>query len=231
MADRLFDRLEQEAFRAGIQARTKESMAWFRRRVQNLRVSRRGLIAQGPQRKRVLPYGRMFNFQYDPKLKTVLPYYDRFPLCIPIQKAKGGFHGMNLHYLHPVVRARFLDALMNFANNDKYNRSTKMLLSYQLLKSTGNLKEFKPCFKHYLNEHIVISPGEYIVFGNSSNLNENGEVNETSNPNGSSKNIAGILNKEKNILGMMPHPERMIDKYLSGDDGIIFFETLLNNLK
>ena len=61
--------------------------------------------------------------------------------------------------------------------------------------------------------------------------NENGEVNETSNPNGSSKNIAGILNKEKNILGMMPHPERMIDKYLSGDDGIIFFETLLNNLK
>ena len=40
-----------------------------------------------------------------------------------------------------------------------------------------------------------------------------------------------MVNKEKNILGMMPHPERMIDKYLSGDDGIIFFETLLNNSK
>ena len=61
--------------------------------------------------------------------------------------------------------------------------------------------------------------------------NENGEVNETSNPNGSSKNIAGVFNKDKNILGMMPHPERMIDVYLSSDDGSIFFENLINNLK
>ena len=60
---------------------------------------------------------------------------------------------------------------------------------------------------------------------------ENGEIDERFNPNGSRKNIAGVLNKEKNILGMMPHPERMIDKYLSGDDGVIFFENLLNNLK
>ena len=56
-------------------------------------------------------------------------------------------------------------------------------------------------------------------------------VNEKFNPNGSLKNIAGIFNKKKNVLGMMPHPERMIDKYLSGSDGSIFFETLLNNLK
>ena len=54
---------------------------------------------------------------------------------------------------------------------------------------------------------------------------------DDSNPNGALKNIAGILNKEKNILGMMPHPERMIDKYLSGEDGSIFFKNLLNNLK
>ena len=57
------------------------------------------------------------------------------------------------------------------------------------------------------------------------------EINEKYNPNGSSKNIAGIFNKEKNILGMMPHPERMIDSYLSGEDGSIFFENLVNNLK
>ena len=56
-------------------------------------------------------------------------------------------------------------------------------------------------------------------------------VNEKINPNGAIENIAGIFNKEKNILGMMPHPERMIDKYLSGQDGSIFFENLLNNLK
>ena len=49
------------------------------------------------------------------------------------------------------------------------------------------------------------------------------------NPNGAVKNIAGIFNKNKNVLGMMPHPERMIDKYLSGEDGSIFFENLMRN--
>jgi len=60
---------------------------------------------------------------------------------------------------------------------------------------------------------------------------KSGNVNEENNPNGSIKNIAGIFNKEKNILGMMPHPERMIDPALSGEDGSIFFENLINNLK
>ena len=58
-----------------------------------------------------------------------------------------------------------------------------------------------------------------------------GLIEENSNPNGSSNNIAGILNKEKNILGMMPHPERMIDVDLSSEDGSIFFENLINNLR
>jgi len=57
--------------------------------------------------------------------------------------------------------------------------------------------------------------------------NEKGEVNIDSNPNGSSNNIAGILNSEKNILGMMPHPERLIDPLLSGEDGSIMFQSLI----
>ena len=58
-----------------------------------------------------------------------------------------------------------------------------------------------------------------------------GLENNENNPNGAIKNIAGIFNKNKNVLGMMPHPERMIDKYLSGEDGSLFFENLLGNLK
>ena len=58
-----------------------------------------------------------------------------------------------------------------------------------------------------------------------------GNIDEKYNPNGSIKNIAGIFNKEMNILGMMPHPERMIDPALSGEDGSIFFKNLINNLK
>jgi phosphoribosylformylglycinamidine synthase len=60
---------------------------------------------------------------------------------------------------------------------------------------------------------------------------ENGNINEKDNPNGSLQNIAGIFNEQKNVLGMMPHPERMIDPALSGEDGSIFFENLINNLK
>ena len=61
--------------------------------------------------------------------------------------------------------------------------------------------------------------------------NSEGLENEDNNPNGAINNIAGIFNKNKNVLGMMPHPERMIDKYLSGEDGSLFFENLLGNFK
>ena len=60
---------------------------------------------------------------------------------------------------------------------------------------------------------------------------EDGTENETTNPNGAIKNIAGIFNNSKNVLGMMPHPERMIDKYLSGEDGSLFFKNILDNFK
>ena len=104
-------------------------------------------------------------------------------------------------------------------------------------------KYFKNIKKNTLELHIAHNEGNYFCTNNEIKQiednnqialfysNENGEINETSNPNGSSKNIAGVFNKDKNILGMMPHPERMIDAYLSSDDGSIFFENLINNLK
>ena len=57
---------------------------------------------------------------------------------------------------------------------------------------------------------------------------EKGSINNTSNPNGSLNNIAGIFNKNKNILGMMPHPERMADKICSDEDGLPLFLSLMN---
>ena len=59
--------------------------------------------------------------------------------------------------------------------------------------------------------------------------NEKGDINENTNPNGSLNNIAGILNDQKNILGMMPHPERLIDPLLSGEDGSLMFESLIKS--
>ncbi len=106
-----------------------------------------------------------------------------------------------------------------------------------------NNKYFKNINKDVLELHIAHNEGNYfcskdelkILKDNNliavSYCDHRGEINEKSNPNGAIHNIAGILNKEKNILGMMPHPERMIDKFLSGEDGSIFFENLINNLK
>ena len=59
--------------------------------------------------------------------------------------------------------------------------------------------------------------------------NEKGNIEKSSNPNGSSNNIAGILSGKKNVLGMMPHPERLIDPLLSGEDGSMMFESILGS--
>lgn len=165
--ERLFDKWEQAAFRAGIPARTKSSMNWFRKNVSDLKVSRKALIAQGPRRVSQV-YGSMYNFEYDPKTKGTLPYYDRFPLCIPVQKAKGGFHGLNLHYLHPLLRAQFLDNLLDITNNDKFDRTTKIKMSYAYVKGQTKLRFFKPCFKHYLSNNIgspllLIEPADWEI--------------------------------------------------------------------
>ena len=152
----LFQKLELEAFRAGINPRTQESREWFRRRIQRLtRINRDALMREQEINRRAShSYGSMFMYFYDPKHKNKLPYYDRFPLTIPVEPADGGFRGINLHYLPPVLRAKFLDALLNVTNNKKYDESTKFRLTYELLNGTRNLRYFKPCFKHYLLSQV-----------------------------------------------------------------------------
>ena len=104
-------------------------------------------------------------------------------------------------------------------------------------------KYFKDIKKDILELHIAHNEGNYFCSDEELKLieendqialtycNSEGLSNEEYNPKGAIKNIAGIFNKEKNVLGMMPHPERMIDKYLSGEDGSIFFENLIRNVK
>jgi phosphoribosylformylglycinamidine synthase len=104
-------------------------------------------------------------------------------------------------------------------------------------------KYFKNIKKNVLELHIAHNEGNYFCSKDElkslednnqiavSYCGQNGEVAEKFNPNGSINNIAGIFNKNKNIIGMMPHPERMIDKCLSSNDGNFFFENLIGNLK
>ena len=104
-------------------------------------------------------------------------------------------------------------------------------------------KYFKNIKKKILELHIAHNEGNYFCSEEElKTLKDNNQIavtycdesgNETEefNPNGTLKNIAGIFNVNKNVLGMMPHPERMIDKYLSSNDGNFFFENLIKNFK
>ena len=98
--------------------------------------------------------GNMYMYFYDPKTKKTLPYYDRFPLTILVEPAPGGFYGLNLHYLRPDIRAAFLDELMKTAPKKVTDRSRLVKMRYKLLAGVRRYKEFKPCFKHYLTDHV-----------------------------------------------------------------------------
>jgi hypothetical protein len=152
----LFQNLELAAFRKGITPRSKESRAWFRRQAQGLGKINRNQLMNEPEMKltgKQIP-GGMFMFFYDPKTKDTLPYYDSFPLTIIVDAAPGGFTGLNLHYLPMTLRAKFLDALMEIADDKKFDEDTKFNLSYSMLKKASNMKYFKPCFKRYLMSNV-----------------------------------------------------------------------------
>ena len=103
----------------------------------------------------------MYFFGYDPKHAATLKYYDIFPLIYPIDFKNDRFLGINLHYLPPYLRARLMDSLYQVLNNDKYDKTTKLQINYQILKNTGQYKYFKPCLHMYLFSHVR-SPFQYI---------------------------------------------------------------------
>lgn len=152
----IFDRLERQAFRAGITPRTKESREWFAAKAKNLRsIKREALMKEDQLKTRSKSVvGGMYMFFYDPKHKKTLPYYDAFPLIIMVGKAKGGFYGVNLHYLPPKLRLKFFSNIMAIQSDKRLSDNAKIGITYEMLKSSSKLRYFEPCFKHYLTEHV-----------------------------------------------------------------------------
>ena len=121
------------------------------------------------------------------------------------------------------------------------NKNLRFLSKNVFLKVVNTENQFSLNYKEKNIIELPIAHNEGNYFANNKLLqnledknliafkycDEKGNVNDNTNPNGSSNNIAGILNSEKNILGMMPHPERLIDPILSGEDGSLLFESLL----
>ena len=154
----IFDSIITQGVRAGqIPARTDKARDWYRNTARKIKtINEKTFISADRERLRSSNpiIGSMYMFFYDPKHKDTLPYYDRFPLIFPFRKVKGGFYGINLHYLPLQLRARLMDGLYEYANNPRYDETTKIKMNYQLLSSVATLKFFKPCVKHYLNDHV-----------------------------------------------------------------------------
>jgi hypothetical protein len=97
--------------------------------------------------------GNMYMFQYDPKYKDTLPYYDRFPLCLPFDDIPGGFVGINFHYLPYLMRAELLGNLLRFTDKTLTEKS-KIDVSWGLLKNFGRFPQVKPSVKKYLYSQV-----------------------------------------------------------------------------
>jgi hypothetical protein len=152
----LFDKLNREMTAVGIKPRTQTARSWIASKVSDLRIpSNRSNILNDASRISSKTFvGRMYFFHYDPKYKDTLPVWDKFPLVIPMEIYSDGFLGLNLHYLDPFSRLILLDKLQDFINNDKYDDTTRMNLSYDLLSSSRRYKLIEGCIKRYLSSHI-----------------------------------------------------------------------------
>ena len=141
------------------------STAWFRNKIKELGDPTPNQLIRDGDNRGTPAFGKLNMFFYDPKMKKKLPYYDRFPLILPIEKYNDGFLGINFHYLSMPIRVRLLDRLMNFANNKKLDNSTERRGDYSSLK---RVREIKPCLKRYLNTNVrsrfrKISADEFVV--------------------------------------------------------------------
>ena len=91
---------------------------------------------------------------YDPKFKDntkVLPYYDMFPLVLPIEEYRDGFLGLNFHYLSIPMRLKLLNIIQEYASNDRMDESTVIRLTWNRIKRNPIVK---PVVKRYLADHV-----------------------------------------------------------------------------
>jgi hypothetical protein len=151
---KLIDRIKTSLAKEGLTPRTNASRAWLRAKVKDLKPTSSGLMRDKDRLKNTSMIGRMYFYFYDPKTKDTMPYYDRFPLVIPIERYNDGFLGLNLHYIHPKYRMILLDKLSDTMSNDTYDEKTKLKINYRYLAAASRIFEANPCIKRYLFTQI-----------------------------------------------------------------------------
>ena len=135
-------------------SRSAAALDWYRNAVRGLNLTQKRILSDVGTRESNIIEGCMYLFVYDPKYKETLPYYDRFPLVVAVDRFARGFTGINLHYIAPRDRVKLLDALYDNLYNEEITANTRIKITYELLSSVSKMRFAKPCFKKYLAGHI-----------------------------------------------------------------------------
>jgi hypothetical protein len=137
---------------------TKKSYSWYTQ--QALLISRQGFTAKrvinnpsGIHPSKVIP-GKLYMFAYDAKHKDTLPYWDKFPLLFPFNTVKGGFIGLNMHYMPVPFRIKLLDRLTEIDGSKALTKRVKLQLSWQLITGASSLKLLESCVHMYLYSQV-----------------------------------------------------------------------------
>lgn len=154
MAKKLIDRIKDSLAKKGFEPRSRDARNWLRSKIPKLKPTKAQLMQDRERLRNNSIIGRMYFYFYDPKTKDKLPYYDKFPLVIPIERYSDGFLGLNLHYIHPKQRIILLDKLSEIATDNNFDANTRLRISYDYLSRASRLFEAKPCIKRYLFSHV-----------------------------------------------------------------------------
>jgi hypothetical protein len=133
----------------------QRSLQWYQGQIKQLglsHISAAGAMSAGIGKFVPRPeMGKMYLYAYDPKTKETLPFYDTFPLVFPFAPARGGFRGINLHYIPPMLRNQFIQELMGYAGSKTLSETSRLRLTWGVLSQYA---ESFACVKHYLTGHI-----------------------------------------------------------------------------
>ena len=150
-------KLASEKTSAQLQSMSRDAYQWLMKKIADIRnpsAIPRTIKAETERNTRRTLLGGLYFFYYDPKTKDELPYYDKFPLVLMLERYPDGFLGLNLHYLPIKYRVAFLDKLLQFAMYNEEDEIKRLRVTYEILSASKRFREFRPCIKKYLYEQI-----------------------------------------------------------------------------
>ena len=141
----------------------EKSLRWYQGKIKEFGIpTQKRLLSEGKASTK-LYRGKMNFFVYNPKYRETLPYYDKFPLILPLQVEQAYFIGLNFHYLSIPYRLQLLEKLQRFRRGTGENEV--MRVSWD---KVNNFKESNAIVKKYLKTHVrsvfrEITPDEMLT--------------------------------------------------------------------